>query len=120
MTDEELLYQMKKGDSAALETLFYRYHVQIHKYLYRMLGSKTLAEDLTQECFIRVMESVKQKHIPSSFRPWFYKIASNLCKDIWRKASYRNETLNDEKIKEFISNETVRSRNDHTSVTTFG
>lgn len=109
MTDEELLEQMSQGSSAALETLFYRYHVQLHAYIYRLVGSKTVAEDLTQECFIRIMEAVKAKQLPTSFRPWAYKIAGNLCKDLWRKASYKREIPNEMHLDHALAVETVSS-----------
>lgn len=107
MTDEELLHQMSRGNSAALETLVYRYHVPLQTYLIRVLGSKTLAEDLTQECFIRVMESVKSNRVPTSFRPWLYRIATNISKDIWKKSSFRHEVLDEKILFSHASNETV-------------
>jgi RNA polymerase sigma factor (sigma-70 family) len=93
LTDEELLAEMSRGNGAAWETLIYRYHAPIHAYLNRMLGSAVWAEDYTQECFLRVMKSVKMRRLPESFRPWLYRIASNLCRDHWRKGATRREVL---------------------------
>lgn len=107
MTDEQLLEQMSRGNSAAFETLIYRYHVQLHAYLYRMLGSVTMAEDATQECFLRLMESILKNRIPVAFKPWLYKVASNLCKDIWKKASYQKEWLNNDYATTIAAEETV-------------
>lgn len=76
MTDEELLRQFGKGNFSALETLSYRYHATIQTYINRLMQSKGLAEDLTQECFIRVITSARLGRYPQSFRPWLYKIAT--------------------------------------------
>ncbi len=86
MTDEQLMRQFADGNASALETLTYRYHAAIHKYIHRMMQSRVLAEDLTQECFVRVMLSAREGRFPQSFRPWLYKIATNLCRDHWRRS----------------------------------
>ena len=95
MTDEDLMRQFGEGNVSALETLTYRYHATIYTYIHRMMQSRMLAEDLTQECFVRVMISARQGRYPQSFRPWLYKIATNLCRDYWRKSSVREKTLPD-------------------------
>jgi RNA polymerase sigma factor (sigma-70 family) len=96
LTDEQLLLQLKNVNPAALEALIYRYHAPIYAYLSRLVRSPHLAEDLTQECFARVCMAVRDGRLPTDLRPWVYKIATNLCKDLWRKASYRNEIPTEE------------------------
>ncbi|MDF2671141.1 MAG: polymerase sigma factor [Paenibacillus sp.] len=96
MTDEQLVEELKSGSGSAVESLIIRYHAPIFAYLYRMVHSKPLAEDLTQECFVKAMESIRRKRVPDRLRPWIYTIAANLCKDLWRKSSYRQEQLQDE------------------------
>lgn len=93
MTDEQLLQQIAAGHEGSLEALIYRYHKPIYFYLQRMLGDTSLAEDLTQECFIRLCHAVKDERLPTVFRPWLYRIATNLCKDVWKSAAYRREAL---------------------------
>jgi energy-coupling factor transporter ATP-binding protein EcfA2 len=109
VTDEELLKEMGKGSASAFETLIFRYHSDIYAYLSRMLGSPTLAEDFTQECFVRIMESVKRRRLPDSFRPWIYKIATNLCRDYWRRAYVKHEVVNDEVLADYPARDTVSS-----------
>lgn len=91
--DEELLRQIAEGNEASMEALVYRYHKPIYEYLQRMLNDSSLAEDLSQECFIRMYRSVQTGRLPSRFRPWIYRIATNLCKDVWKSSAYRKETL---------------------------
>lgn len=109
VSDEQLLRELLNGNTAALENIVNRYHVPIYTYLYRLLGSPSQAEDLTQECFIRVIEYVRKGRLPDSFRPWIYKIAANLCRDLWRRPSYRYEWVNDEALGELPSDHSVAS-----------
>lgn len=87
MTDEQLLQLLKRGDMAALDALVSRYHAPIQAYMQRMLQNYALAEDLAQECFVRVIDAVRRNRLPVLFKPWVYKIATNLCRDYWRKGS---------------------------------
>lgn len=93
MTDEQLVSELCAGNKSAVEAMVYRYHAPIYAYLYRMTNSKHQAEDLTQECFLRAIEAIDKKRVPDSLRPWLYRIAANLCKDHWRKSSFRKEKL---------------------------
>ncbi|MBP1996337.1 RNA polymerase sigma factor [Paenibacillus eucommiae] len=107
MNDEELIQELSRGHTSALETLAFRYHAAIRTYLYRMLQSRLLADDLTQECFLRVMESVRQGRLPTTFKPWIYKIATNLCRDYWRKASNREEPVSNEDLSQMYAADNV-------------
>ncbi|RXZ77846.1 RNA polymerase sigma factor [Paenibacillaceae bacterium] len=91
LSDEELLRQIAAGNAAGMETLVYRYHKAIYVYLLRMTGNSYVAEDLTQECFLRLYNAVLGGKYPASCRPWIYRIATNLCKDRWKSAGFRNE-----------------------------
>ncbi len=93
MTDEQLLAQLQKVNPAALEAVIYRYHEPVYRYIARLVRQSHLAEDLTQECFARVCLAVRDRRLPQALRPWIYRIATNLCKDQWKKASYRSEVL---------------------------
>lgn len=91
MTDDQLLERLRLSDPVALEAVVYRYHASIYTYLVRLVRHTQLAEDLTQECFFRVCGAVKSGRLPSALKPWLYKIATNLCKDQWKKASTQRE-----------------------------
>lgn len=82
---------MAKGDQAAFEAFVHRYHVPIHQYVERMLKDTKKAEDVVQETFIRLLNQLKNKQVPSYPKAWLYRVASNLCKDYWRSAQYRSE-----------------------------
>jgi len=95
LSDEELLAAVSRGDKAAMEVLVYRYHTSIYKYVYRLTGNEILAQDITQETFLRMIRAIKGGSAPQRFKPWLYRIASNLCYDMWRSAVYRYEEVCD-------------------------
>lgn len=107
MTDKELLQELHRGTASAVEMMVFRYHGPIYAYLYRMLNAKPLAEDFTQECFLRAMEAVRKKRLPEALRPWLYRIAANLCKDYWRRSSTRSEMLQDPAEADYPADESV-------------
>lgn len=91
LTDQELLELIAQGDQAAMEVLVYRYHAEIYRYLYRNINREKLAEDLTQETFLRVIRALRQGKYPAQFRPWIYRIATNLLRDMFKSAGYQRQ-----------------------------
>jgi len=53
----------------------------LFNYIARMIGSRSEAEDLFQETFLRVYTHLDKFRPTGRFRPWVYRIATNLCKD---------------------------------------
>lgn len=93
MTDEKLAAAAVKGDDASLELLVRRYYPLIFRYLFRLTAEKALAEELSQETFLKVVRSFQQGKTPDNFRPWIYRIASNICRDLWKSAHYKRVNL---------------------------
>lgn len=69
------------GSSDALEALVYRYKQRLFNYLARMSGSRSDADDLFQETFLRVYKHRSRYDRTARFRPWLYQIATNVSKD---------------------------------------
>ena len=59
--------------------LFERYHAAIFAYLYRLLGDRESANDLTQETFVKVYETRNRLPGVDNRRAWVYRIATNLA-----------------------------------------
>ncbi len=59
--------------------LFERYHAAIFAYLYRLLGDRESANDLTQETFVKVYETRNRLPGVDNQRAWVYRIATNLA-----------------------------------------
>lgn len=87
--DEQLMAAATGGDQQALATLVTRHHALLLGYLYRLTGgNRPLAEDLVQETFLRLL---RQRARPANgpFKPWLYKIATNLARDHFKSATVR-------------------------------
>lgn len=87
MTDERaLLKRARAYDEEALGTLYDQYAPLIHSYLYRRVQDAQIAEDLTSEVFVRMLQAIQSENIwHTSFRGWLYRIAHNLVVDHLRK-----------------------------------
>ena len=72
------MLQVKKGQPAAFETLMHKYYKRILNFIYRIVGDRQAAEDLTQEVFIRVYQSAPRYHPKARFQTWIFTIAKNL------------------------------------------
>ncbi len=83
------------NDQATMATageLFERYHVQTYRYFLRLTGSVDVAQDLTQELFLRVLKHLRS--CPPGFEAgWVFRIARNLLIDHWRKSPRREVAL---------------------------
>ena len=92
-TDEQLAHQIQQGEAQALTALVERHHGALLGYLYRLTGGhRPLAEDLTQETFLRVLRRIVQYQYPRPFKPWLYAIATNLARDHYKQAEQRYAT----------------------------
>lgn len=90
LTDESLAFATQRGDSQALAELIARHHGPLIGYLYRMCGGdRALAEDLTQEALLRVLRGIDRYAYPRPFKPWLYRIATNLARDHFKRADTR-------------------------------
>src|SRR5215813_11402921 len=89
VTDEVLMTRYQRGDFGAFSTLVERHKTPLFNFVLRQIKAPPAAQDLTQEVFLRVIESASSFKHESKFTTWAYTIARNLCIDHLRKASYR-------------------------------
>lgn len=75
------------GDANALATLVSRYKDKIFTSIYLLVKDRYLAEDIFQDVFIRVIDTLKGGRYTDEgkFLPWAMRIAHNLCVDHFRK-----------------------------------
>ena len=87
MTSEYvLLMRVQDQDEQAIGELYDLYAPRIYAYLYRRVHEAQLAEDLTSEGFVRVLQAVQSERFwHTSFRAWLYRIAHNLVTDYYRR-----------------------------------
>lgn len=77
-SDDSLMVRVKRGDHRAFRILAERYRDRIFRFIYRMLHNEEVAEDLTQETFLRVFRRANTYKAGSNFSIWLYTIAKNL------------------------------------------
>jgi RNA polymerase sigma-70 factor (ECF subfamily) len=77
--DVQLMLALKKGDRSAFEVLMRKYYARILNFIYRFLGNRQIAEDLTQDVFMKVYKSAFRYRPRSQFQTWLYTIAKNTC-----------------------------------------
>jgi RNA polymerase sigma factor (sigma-70 family) len=87
LSEQELVQLYLKGNTEALSTLVSRYKDRIYTAIFLLVKDKYLAEDLFQDVFIRIIDSLKAKGYSNEgkFLPWALRIAHNLCVDHFRK-----------------------------------
>jgi len=73
------MIRIAKGDHDAFEILVTRHQASVLNLIYRFIGDRTQAKDLTQEVFLRVWQAAKTYEPKAKFTTWIYRIATNLC-----------------------------------------
>ena len=86
-SDERLIALTRRGQHAAFETLFSRYHSRLLAFCRHMLGSREDAEDVLQEVFAAAFNAVLADERAINVRPWLYRIARNRSLNHLRRAS---------------------------------
>jgi RNA polymerase sigma-70 factor (ECF subfamily) len=85
VSDIEIINRCLSGDVNAFETLIERYKKAIYNTAFRMMGNREEAEDVSQEAFIRMYNSLSRYNPEYKFITWALKITTNLCLDSLRK-----------------------------------
>ncbi len=84
-TERDLIAQAQAGDEQAVTRLYETYVEAIFEYISYRVGSRTTAEDLTSEVFLRMVKGLAQyKDHGFPFRAWLFRIAANLVIDHYR------------------------------------
>lgn len=86
-TDHELIHLFTDGNADALEALVLRHKDKLFTSILFLVKDKYLAEDIFQEVFIRVIDTMRGGRYTEEgkFLPWAMRIAHNLCVDHFRK-----------------------------------
>jgi RNA polymerase sigma-70 factor (ECF subfamily) len=86
-TDESLVDLLRDGAASAGEVLVKRYHEPLTRYLYRLVGSEHLAEELHQQTWVSVLDHLDRfdaRATRGGFKAWLFRIATNKANDHWR------------------------------------
>ena len=85
-TDFFLIQKMKNVDDSAIESFVRKYYPKIFQYCLLHIRDRGDAEDLTQETFLKFFQSFERYQHRGKCSAFLYAIASNACKDYYRKA----------------------------------
>jgi RNA polymerase sigma-70 factor (ECF subfamily) len=86
LPDEQLMRRIAGDDTTAFDQLLRRRQSEVFRYLYRLVDNTTQAEDLTQECFLRVWKARYVYRPTASLRTWLFTIARHLAQDAAKRS----------------------------------
>lgn len=87
--DERLAIRCQLGDQDAWDELVRRWNPKLARFLNRMINDSLVAEDLTQQIWLKTVRSISQLKDHRSLAPWIYRIARTAVTDRLRK-QYRS------------------------------
>lgn len=103
MTDESIMEAVKHGDLQQATLLFERHHKRIYNFLARMTMDRDVAEDLTQNVFLRMIKYRNTYREGHRFQSWLYQVARNVFSDHYQNAKNKSAGFIDvEKISDHI------------------
>jgi RNA polymerase sigma-70 factor (ECF subfamily) len=91
--DFGVLRKAQRGDERAFSLIVRAYEVPVFNYVLRLVGDRALAEDLTQEVFIRVFQGLPKFSLRSKFTTWLFQVTKNRVLDELRASERRPRAL---------------------------
>lgn len=93
--DVQLMLAFQAGDKQAFEKLMTAHFSRVLNFIFRYVGRRDIAEDLTQEVFIRVYKSVGSYQPQSKFSTWLFTIAKNLSLNELRSNKHKMVSMDE-------------------------
>jgi len=91
--DSNLLERAREYDAQALAEIYDRYAESIYRYAYRFVGNAHLAEDLTSDVFLKLLQVLGTSRAPrTQLQGWLYRVARNLAVD-WSRQQAKGAQL---------------------------
>ncbi|USK74319.1 sigma-70 family RNA polymerase sigma factor [Peribacillus frigoritolerans] len=106
MEEFVLKWSQMKDDESLLDEMMALYGQDILQLVYSYVKDAVVAEDLTQEIFIKCYKALPTYNQQSNIRTWLWKIAINHCKD-YRKSWYFRKVSTAEEEQEWTSSDNV-------------
>jgi RNA polymerase sigma-70 factor (ECF subfamily) len=92
--DPEVLRRARKGDERAFAVIVHAYERLVYTYVWRLVDDRLLAEDLTQDVFLRAYRGLPGFEGDSAFTTWLFQIAKNRVIDELRTKERKLQPLN--------------------------
>ena len=88
--DQNLVSRAMAGDTQAFRALVEKNQSFVYAVAYRFVNSRTDAEDVSQEAFVRLWKNLGQYRPEVKLTTWLYKIVTNLCLDLLKSRQHKN------------------------------
>lgn len=85
MHADNIILRARRGDQDACSKLVNLWHKRIYNYALKYIGSHDEAMDVTQKTFINMYRRISHLDEVEKFKPWLYRIASNVCHEEYRR-----------------------------------
>ena len=96
--DVELIHRILAGDDTAFASLVKKYQKQVHALAWRKTDDFHIAEEITQDTFLKAYQNLSTLKNPNQFSGWLYVITANQCCAWLRKKRIETEPLEDTDI----------------------
>jgi RNA polymerase sigma-70 factor, ECF subfamily len=87
--DLGVLRKAQRGDERAFTIIVRTYETPVYNYVLRLVNDRVLAEDLTQEVFLRVFQGLPKFSLRSKFTTWLFQVTKNRVLDELRASERR-------------------------------
>jgi RNA polymerase sigma-70 factor (ECF subfamily) len=81
LAEQRFVLRLQARDEHAFNELVETYGPRVYRLVFRMLGRRAEAEDMTQEVFVQVFKAIGQFRGDSKLSTWIYRVAINTCKN---------------------------------------
>ena len=92
-SDTQLIHRVLDGDENAFSVLVKKYQKQVHALAWRKIGDFHIAEEITQDTFLKAYQKLRTLKKPQRFASWLYVIATNRCNTWLHKKHSRKQLL---------------------------
>ena len=92
-SDVALVHRILDGDDSAFSELVKKYQKPVHALVWRKIGDFHIAEEITQDTFLKAYQKLPTLKKPQRFTSWLYVIAANNCKMWLRKKRLQTQSL---------------------------
>jgi RNA polymerase sigma-70 factor (ECF subfamily) len=94
LAPDEIIERCLNGDQAAWEAIVRLYWRKVFNVAYKFVGRHDMAEDLTQDVFLKLYKSLDTFDRRANFQTWLISVSRNLCIDHYRSVRKERETIN--------------------------
>jgi RNA polymerase sigma-70 factor, ECF subfamily len=114
--DQEIIQNILNGKNDSFALILEKYREKVRNLVYLITNDRSCVDDLSQDIFLKVYESLRYFRNKSSFYTWLYKITVNKCRDEIRRKKYRkylpvDSFINHQKEKLFMPDEYQKIEN---------